>query len=248
MKKSIFILRNLYVFLFVIIVAIVVFTPWLIRQGFSIIGEETLEVIIIGLLFVVSYIIYVLYRNEVERNRLELENLKEHRLTLEERLDEAFKHIGQVNVQIQEIKSIFSGFKKYPESKNDFKNILRYFAEKVLSIVAVDWVLFKIIDLENVKTLSEHSQCRDGAVFSMSKIGNNNLVNQAGLEPYNVLYSDRDDLKVKIYCLMPKTKIAESTEIFIKAIINQLEMIFLIFSSNYYKNGKIKNDTKNNVL
>ncbi|MFA6306239.1 MAG: hypothetical protein WCV70_00280 [Patescibacteria group bacterium] len=245
MKKNIIALKNFYIFLFIIIVAVILLTPWLIRQGFSILDEETLEVIIIGLLFIVSYVIYVLYQNEIKKNLEALKDSENHRLTLEERLDEAFKHIGQVNVQIQEIRSIFSGLKKYPENKNDFKNILKYFAEKVLSIIAVDWVLFKIIDINSVKTLGEHSQCREGAVFPINKIGNHDLIDKISLEAYNILRSDQNDLKIKVYCITPKIEIAKQTEIFIKAVVNQLEMLFLIFSSNYYKNNKIINNQEN---
>jgi len=147
-----------------------------------------------------------------------------------------------VNVQIQEIRSIFNGLKKYPESKNDFKNILKYFAEKVLSIIAVDWVLFKIIDIDNIKTLGEYNQRREGAVSSISKIGNNDLINKTNLESYNILCSDQGDLNIKIYCVIPKVELAKQTEIFIKAVLNQLEMLFIIFSSSYYKNNKIKDN------
>ena len=147
-----------------------------------------------------------------------------------------------MNVQIQEIRSIFNGLKKYPESKNDFKNILKYFAEKVLSIIAVDWVLFKIIDIDNIKTLGEYNQRREGAVSSISKIGNNDLINKTNLESYNILCSDQGDLNIKIYCVIPKVELAKQTEIFIKAVLNQLEMLFIIFSSSYYKNNKIKDN------
>jgi len=226
--------------LFIIVLVIIVFTPLLIRQGFSIFEEEVLEAIIVSLLFIVSYIIYILYLNEIKKNQEALKNLEKNRLTLEERLTEAFKHIGQVNVQIKEIRSIFNGLKKYPESKNDFKNILKYFAEKVLSIIAVDWVLFKIIDLENIKTLGEYGQCRGESAFPINKIGNNDIVKKTNFEQYNILCSDQGDLNIKIYCITPKIRINDETETFIKVVVNQLEMIFLIFSSDYYKDNRIK--------
>jgi len=238
MKKNIFILKNFYVFLLIIIIVVIILTPLLISDGFSIFDEEIVEVIIIALLFAVSSIIYVFYQNELKRNQEALENAEKHRLTLEERLDDAFKHIGQVNVQIQEIRFIFNGLKKYPESKNEFKNILKYFAEKVLGIIAVDWVLFKIIDIENIKTLGEHYQRREGAIFSANKIGNNDLINKISLESYNILCSEQGNLNIKVYCILPKFEIAKQTEIFIKAVLNQLEMLFVIYSSGYYKNNK----------
>lgn len=237
MKRNIFILRNLYIFLFIVIIATIVFTPWLIGRGVSIIDEETLEVITIGMLFVVSYIIYVLYKNEIERNQAELINLKEHRLTLEERLDEAFKHIGQVNVQIQEIRSIFEEFKKYPESENDFKNILIYFAERILGMINTDWVSFRIVNLADFKTLKEYNCCRGESKLLKTKIQNSDLADQVDLPNYTILSSSQENLRVKAYCILPKKEINEEAEILVKAIISQLEMIFLIYSSVFLKNN-----------
>jgi hypothetical protein len=232
---KIFILRNLYIFLFIVTIVIIIFTPLLVGDGVPLIGEETLEAIIISLLFVVSYILYALYNKEIEKSRAELKDLQANRLTLEERLDEAFKHIGQVNIQIEEVRSIFGEFKKYPESKSDFKNILRYFSEKILGMVEVDWVILKIIDLASIKTLKEYSHCRGPAVLLKSKIENRDLVNQAGSSEYMVLSSHQNNLNIKAYCIIPKKTLKPETEILLKAIVDQLEMIFIIFSSDYFK-------------
>ncbi len=247
MQKGILALKNLYILSFVIMIGVIILHPLILEKNLPDLShehEEILEIILSALLFGLGYFIYLLYKKEIKKNEEELKNLNSRRLTLEERLEEAFKHIGQVNIQIQEIKAIFSGFKKYPESKNELKKIFRYFSEKILSIVAVDWVLFKIINLDDFKTLSEHCHCRQGAAALTSRISNHDLINNFNLESFIIFCSDRNDLKIKICCLIPRIKIAGQTEVLIKAIINQLEMIYLIFSSNYYGDVKVANISK----
>ncbi|MDO8592148.1 MAG: hypothetical protein Q7R92_00055 [bacterium] len=198
--------------------------------------KETVEAIIAGLLFAVSLIIYFLIKNEIKNRQKILEKLEDQRLALAERLDEAFRHIGQVNIQIQEVKSIFSEFKKYPKSKGDFKSILKNFAQKVLSMVDVDWVLFRIVDLENLKTLKEYSQARGGSVLLKSAIENSALVYRADFKEYTILNSGQENLSIKAFCVLPKKEIKQEARILISAIASQLEMMFLIFTPAYLMN------------
>jgi len=72
--------------------------------------------------------------------------MNEEKKTAEEKMNDSFKYIGEINVQIQEIKSIFNKINKYPETKSDFKKTLRFFSERTLGMINVDWVLFRIID------------------------------------------------------------------------------------------------------
>ena len=105
-----------------------------------------------------DYGILFLYRKEAARNRDELDRLKHDKGALERRLNEAFHYIGTVNIQIEEIRSVFSDIRKFPENKRDFHSILQFMAEKALCMVNAAWVLFRIVDTQNLDTLSEYSK------------------------------------------------------------------------------------------
>lgn len=237
-------LRWVYVFLVAVIVALIVFTPRLISQGnFIVKDEEDLEVAVIAMLLLIGYFIYLFYKKELDRKLKELEEYKNHQKTLEDRLDDSFKHIGSLNLQINEIRSVFSDFKKYPENKSDFKLIMDFLANKILSIVNAEWVVIRIIDLKSLQTLKEFSASRVGAVLLKYNLSNKELAN-GGAEHYSCMNSEEKNLNLKVFCIFPKIKITKEQDIFLKAIANQLEILFIIFTSNYYKNSRFNPETK----
>jgi hypothetical protein len=235
--------RTYFSFLFVIFF-LVIFTPYIIKSGFMLVEEETLEVIIIVFLFGIGYVILKLYRREVENNLKELERIKRERHALESRLTEAFKYIGSINVQIKEIKSAFSDIKKFPESKKDLKYILQFSADKILSIINTDWAIVRIVDINNSKTLREYCRARGEAVLIKYKIDNDDLLKNKKLNGYKVITSSQENFYIKTFCVIPAQNISRDQEDLAKAIITQLEMLFVIFSSNYYKNTRINGNIK----
>jgi len=236
--KSIKLLERTYFSFLFVIFLLVVFTPYIVGSGFLFLGEEVLEVVVIAFLSVAGYVILRLYRREVARNLKELEKIKKEKYNLESRLAEAFKHIGAVNIQIQEIKSIFSDIKKFPESKKDFKYILQFFSNKILSIINVDWVIIRIINMQNSVTLREYCGTRGEAVLVKYKINNEDLLKKKELDSYKVITSSWENFRLKTFCIIPTQKISREQEDLTKAIITQLEMLFIIFSSSYYKDSR----------
>lgn len=233
-------LERLYSYLLVILFFLIVLTPYFIRSSIGLLPEEMVEGLIIALLFGVSYFILKLYQKEVAKNLAELERLKKDKNKLEDELEEAFRYIGAVNVQIQAIKSVFAGLDKYPESKKDFKRILYFLADRILAMVNVDWVVLKIVNTQNSETLREHSVTRGPAVLLKYNISNKDLIEGNIGEEYIVIASKQKNFFVKAFCIIPKTKINKEQKIFIQAIVNQLEMLFIIFTSVYYKNSNSK--------
>ena len=88
--------------------------------------EEFVEVIGIALMFSAGYFIALLYRKEAARNRGDLIRLKRDKGALENRLSEDFKYIGAVNVEIEEIRSVSSGRRKFPENKKYLLRLSSY--------------------------------------------------------------------------------------------------------------------------
>lgn len=241
MNKNIKLLKRVYLFILVTMFLVVVFMPYIIRSGFTLVEEELVEVIGITLTFSVGYFIALLYRREAARNRESLIKLKRDKGTLENRLSEDFKYIGAVNVEIEAIRSVFSGIRKFPENKKDFHHILQFLAQRTLSIVNVEWMLFRIINTQNLNTLSEYSEKRGNAVITNHKISNSRLVSNEKFEAFIVVGSGQENFHIKTYCIIPEKKLSKDQEIFIKAVVNQLEMLFIIFTSIYYKNSHLKN-------
>jgi hypothetical protein len=240
MNSNIKLLERTYFWILVAIFLLIVFTPYIIRSGFTLLEEEIAEVVAIALLFTVGYGVLLVYRKEVKENRKDLNRLKQDKGVLENRLSEAFRYIGTVNIQIEEIKSVFSEIRKFPENKKDFQNILEYLAERTLSMVNVEWVIFRIIRTEDLDTLSENCETRGNAILLKHKISNRALASNEKFEGLTVVGSTQENFRIKTFCILPKEKLSSEGEIFIRAIVNQLEMLFIIFTSTYYKNGHVK--------
>ncbi len=236
-KKEKMLERFYFLFLFLLYLLIIL-TPYIIRSGISFFEEEYLEAIIISILIMIGYYVLVLYRREVNKNLKALKELEEKNKTLEDRLMESFKYIGSVNVQIQEIRSAFSNLDKYPENKKDYKYILQFFSEKILGIVDVDWALLRIINTTNNNILREYSKIRGKSMLLKCAFSNEELIDGKVEGNYSVIRSTQENFTVKTICVFPKKKISNEQTIIIKAIVNQLEMLFLIFASNYYKNSR----------
>jgi hypothetical protein len=230
----------MWLLILVIIFLLIVFTPYIIRSDFTVIEEQLVEGATIVLLFIVGYAVLSLYRKEVARNISELNRLKQDKGALENRLTEAFKYIGAVNIQIQEIKTVFSEIRKFPENKKDFGRILHLLAGRTLNMVNSDWVLFRIINTKNLDTLGEHIETRGDSEPPKCKISNKILLSKKKLTESATVSSGHENFYIKTFCIIPKAELSDENNIFITAVVNQLEMLFLIFNSIYYKDADFK--------
>jgi hypothetical protein len=212
--------------------------------------EEIIEGSLLGILFFLNIIIFNLYKNEAARQKELIKKISTDRKTAEERLDDSFKYIGQINVQIQEIKSIFNSANKFPETKNDFKKTLLFFSERVLGIVNTNWVLFRIINCTTQKTISEQFETRQGFIFDYPHISNKNIIEKQSCFPFTTVISNPQNLKILSCCILPNEKISNDERVFIQAITNEITMAFVILNSSYSKKEndifEINNPDKSN--
>ena len=237
MNKTIRFLERTYLFILVAIFLLIVFTPYIIHTGFTMFEEQLVEVTIIILLFAVGYAVLSLYRKETAKNLKNINRLTKEKGDLENRITEAFKYIGTVNIQIQEIKAVFSDIQKFPENKKDFGYTVQFLADKTLSMVNVGWVLFRIIDSKNMHSLGEYCKSRGNSVLPQHKISNRALLSNKKIKGFTVVGPGYENFYIKTFCIIPKVKLSSDNKVFIKAIVNQLEMLFLIFTSIYYRNS-----------
>jgi hypothetical protein len=143
-----------------------------------------------------------------------------------------------LNVQIQEIKSIFNNTNKYPETKSDFKKVFRFFCDRVFGIVNSNWILFRIIDSNTKKTISEHFETRTGFSGACPNISNKMIVEKEPISSLTTVISNPQNLNILVGCILPVEEINSNERIFIQAITNELTMLFIILNSSYYKKEK----------
>ncbi|MEN8690606.1 MAG: hypothetical protein AB1Z20_10915, partial [Desulfobacterales bacterium] len=101
-------------------------TPFLVPRRIALFDrfvfeENAIEAVLILFLFALAYLASRAYRTAVSAYKKRLRRLAADRSVLADRLTDAFRYIGTVNVQLQEIRSVFSGLKRLPENRRQFK-------------------------------------------------------------------------------------------------------------------------------
>ncbi len=240
-------LRILYLIINILLFSVVIFTPLLIRGPLYlteelIIKEEIFEASLLCILFALSFIIYELYKHEARKQEELIIKIRNDKKSAEEKLDDSFRYIGQINVQIQQIKLIFNNYNKLPETKNDFKRALFYFGERVFGITDADWVLFKIINCKNSKTINEQFETRHEGAFDYPHISNKMIIEKQACPPFTAIISNPQNFNILVCCILPVDNVNNDERIFIQAITNEITMLFVILNSSYYEEG---NDRKN---
>ena len=139
-----------------------------------------------------------------------------------------------MNVQMQEIKSIFNSVDKYPETKDDLKKAISFFGDRVIEIVNSEWVLFRIIDNNIRRTINEHFVTRKGCIYEYPHVSNKMVMDNLPILPYTYVISSPKNLNILVFCVIPVDKISNDQRIFIQAIINEITKLFVILESSYY--------------
>jgi hypothetical protein len=234
-------LQFLYFIILIILSSIIVFTPVLITGSVNItdnfiVDEEIIEVILLGILFSLSVLIFKLYKQEVHKQEEVIKKITHDNKSAEERLFDSISYIGKVNVQIEEIKSIFNTNNSYPETQSDFKKTFRFLSERVLGIVNTNWVLIRIINSNTQRTISECFETRHGFSCDYPHVSNKMIVEKQLISPFTTVISNPQNLNILVCCTMPIDQVHKDQRIFIQAIINEIIMLFIILNSSYYKN------------
>jgi len=237
MKKPKFIsIKYLYILTMLLILGIILFTPFLVKS-ISIIDESFAESILLLFLTTFAYFITFLYKKQSKFYKKLIVDLNYSKKNSEERLNDALKYIGKINVQVQEIESAFNIINKYPESKQEVKKLINYLAGKILGIINADWVVLRIIDTDKIKTLTEAYLYRNQEPKIKPNISNKALINKEALTDFTIVSSTEDNFTINTYCVFPAI-INKEQEIFIESIANQVEMLYIIYSSVYLKKEK----------
>jgi hypothetical protein len=234
-------LQILYLIIILILFSFIIYTPTLISGPVHItkrlmLEENTIEGILLGILFIVSILILNLYKQEVNSHKELIHKINQDKKKVEERLHISDQYIGKVNVQIQGIKSIYNSIDNYPKSKTELKKTLTYFGQRILGIVSSNWVLIRIMNCSTQRTISEHFEARMDHVPDYPHISNKKIIENRQLDSQTTVIYNPDNLDILVFCVLPAEKISLDERIFIEAIIDELTKLFVIINSLYYKN------------
>lgn len=228
-----------YMVTIVLLLSIVVFATVFITHHFLLIKkyliqEDAVEAALISILILITCLLTRVYKKELKKSFQETRKLSRSNCDLSNRLTDAFKYIGGVNVQIQQIRSIFCGLRKYPATEKEFRHAMALLARKVLGIVNADWVVIRIIAQTNLRTIKEHLEFRKGTDFIIKGISNKALVANRRVDGYSIVASCHDNSMIMVVCVFPKKSLEEEEKILVEAIANQIEMLYLIFLSRQF--------------
>jgi hypothetical protein len=225
-----------YLSAIVLLILMVVGVPFLVRRGVAMtshvfIEQEVLQALLIAALLSAAFALSHRYKTTLNAHREEMRRLAMNNDTLLSRLTEAFKYIGKVNVQLQEIRSVFFHLNRLPENRNDFKNLLRVFARKVLAIVNTDWAVVRIIERQSLRTITEHLEFRRREVALYPHIGNKSVIDAEPVAGQTVIRCEKENLDITVVCIFPRGNLSREERILVEAIAGEIELLFITFTA-----------------
>jgi hypothetical protein len=215
-------------------------TPLLIRHGIAItdrfmIEEEVLETIMILVLFGISFLVMIRMINRLNSYRQTAESAVQEKSRLISRLADAFRYIGRVNVEIQEIESALCGVAFYPQSKKEFRALVDKLASKAMTIAAAPWLVVRMIDRDGGQTVNEHTVWHPGATPPPSTAGNRAILDGARIDGLQTIGPRQHNLDLLTVMIFPAGAVSKEKTILLTAILNQIEMLFV-----FYRSGCVK--------
>ncbi|MFZ0472692.1 MAG: hypothetical protein WAL94_08760 [Bacteroidales bacterium] len=235
-------LQVLYLLITLILFSVILLTPVLIKGPLHlteklILEEEIIEGFLLSVLVLLSILIYTLYTHESAKQKELINKINLAKKSAEEKLFDSFQYIGQINVQIEQIKLIFNNSDKLPGTKNDFKKTLYFLSERIFGITKADWILFKIIDIKNSKTINEQFETRHGYTFDYPHVSNKTIIENQSCPPFTAIISNQQNFNFLVCCILSVDNISKDERVFIQAITNEITMLFVILNSLYYTEG-----------
>ena len=234
--------RIILIFNFIVLFAIVVSTPFFITQGTETIAEEGVEAIFLGIELVAAIFVFRHYDAQMKKREEETMLLNVKLEKKEKELLGALEYLGKVNVQISMIRALF-GSMKIPSSKSQLNQIYDELMRIAYSVTKEKGASLRTIDLKTNRTLSEYVKYNKNG-NNTHAIGNRDLVkrfekrDKSDVEDISIFFSDSENFYIKTFIFVPRTSSKDflpEEKTFLEAIANQCEIMFLLFSSQYYR-------------
>jgi hypothetical protein len=241
-------LITVYLSILILLLLCVTATPLIVRHKIAvtstfIIKEQELETALIGILFGVSYLILKAFLRALKAYKQAADRIVNQKSRLISRLADAFSYIGAVNVEIQEIRSIVCGIEHYPHTKKEFKALLDRLAAKALVVAARPWIVIRIINRCNGRTIKEHSAERTSGSLPSSTMGNREILEGHPAEGLQMITSCQEDLSLLTACILPMPPLSEESRLLMTALVNQTQLLFLLYHTGCFQRALL--DTSN---
>lgn len=229
-------LAGVYVSILLLLLVCVSLMPLIIRHGFAatrtfIIEEETLETLLIVMLFAISYLLLRGLLSTLRSYRHAADQAARENTTLVARLADAFKYIGTVNVEIQEIQSVLCGTGCYPQSRREFRRCLDGLATKAMAITGSPWIVIRVIDHRLCRTVKECRAERRKGTLPAVTMGNRDLLEGRRIEGFAAIALPPDNLDLLTVCILPNRSFADAERLLLMAILNQFKILLLLHRS-----------------
>lgn len=238
-------LRNLFLFVFFLLVISIIFTPLIVRGSFSIFTEEILESALLFVQVSVAWRIFRLYEETVSRREKEIGKLEKEYQKREKELLEAFAYLGKINVQVSLIRSFLETLKA-PSSRQEAENYINKILKIVLSLSGKRWATLRVIDTKTFQTLKEYWAYPSGvgpeAEKEGIKIGNKDMVKwekegNGGESEFFVAGSSGSELSSgRVFLVfLNGGKMEPDIKDFLRAAANQCEVLLTLFGAKEKK-------------
>ena len=251
-EKRLKTLIGFHVSVLFILLLCVIATPLVIRHSISItsrfiIEEEYFESILIILLFAFSYLILRGFKRTLDAYAQAAARAGEDKSRLVSQLAEAFSYIGTVNVEIQEIQSIYCGVACYPQTQKELKQLLNRLATKAMAIAGTPWIIIRMISRYSGRTVKEVAIERRRGVLPSSAVGNRAILEGCHVDGLTTICSRRENIDLLTVCVLPETTMGKDETVLITAITNQIEMLFMLFRSGVLHQQMITKESKKEI-
>jgi len=233
-------LIGFYFSILLILLVCVSATPLLIRHGIAltsrlVIEEDMVETAMILSLFGVSFLILMRFMRQLQAYQAAVNKAVIEKSSLVERLTDAFQYIGRVNVEIHEIESALCGIAFYPQSRKEFRRLLDQLALKALTIAAAPWLVVRMIDRQSGQTANEHSVWKEGGDVPAHTLGNRDILDGNRHDGLQTIGPRQQNLDLLTVIILPEPTLSKEKIILLSAILNQIEMLFLLFRAGCIK-------------
>lgn len=244
---------GIYIVLLTGLLAAVSLVPLLIGQGIAltpdfIIEEDVLETVIILILFAASYSIYRGFRRQIGEYHYAVKRSRARQLALRTRLTEAFHYIGTVNVELDQIMSGLCGLTRYPLTKKELKQQFGVMAGKVMSIAHIPWGVIRIIHRNSGRTIKEYAFEGVTGALPNATIGNRAILTNRHAGGLQSIGTCQDNLVIQTVFILPAVSLSKEDLLLIKAIVNQIEMLFLIYHPVFFQHNILNDVARKGVL
>ncbi len=234
---------------FAILFLLIVLTPKFINQGVAGVSEDFVEGTFLLIELLALVIVFNHYEAEISKQERETFALDAKLKKKERELLQAFEYLGKVNVQVSMIRELFAKM-EVPSTKSQLKNIFSELLKIVCSVSKEECAVLRIVNLEsgrmmsefreeNAQTKKETSYCNRIEIGSRDLVNKFEVRNKEDMNGYCIYYSNAENFLTKAFVLVPNErgdKVSKDERAFLEAIANQCEIMFLLFSSKYYKN------------